>query len=141
MEEFSLSSFLPTSFGKKAEKHDYEGAINMTRKKKVQEKAYVPKEVGPKAPAPVYEYGLYCVSSSSLNQGKYMPHEPEIQMGDASDGPTEFVEVDEENPYKIPYAYEVEMKGHGGVVTALALGESSYLPLHLYYMFCSSLIC
>eukprot|EP01128_Nolandella_sp_AFSM9_P002473 TRINITY_DN12844_c0_g1_i1.p1 TRINITY_DN12844_c0_g1~~TRINITY_DN12844_c0_g1_i1.p1 ORF type:complete len:583 (-),score=114.59 TRINITY_DN12844_c0_g1_i1:122-1870(-) len=109
----ALSAFLPTSFGKKAVKHDYEGAIAGTRKKKVTAKEVGPKVVGPKAPAPVYEWG------------KNMPEDPAIAKAkEAMQAPTELVKLDEENPFHIPYAYEVEMKGHGGVVTALALDPS-----------------
>lgn len=129
-EEFSLSAFLPTSFGKKAEKHDYEGAVAGTRKKKVSAKEFAPKKVGPKAPAPVYEWGttrtLSICACALISQGKNMPVDKEkVEREKAATA--EVVDLDEENPYRIPYAYEVVMKGHGSVVTALALGTDTLI--------------
>eukprot|EP01125_Pyxidicula_operculata_P014761 TRINITY_DN4959_c0_g1_i2.p1 TRINITY_DN4959_c0_g1~~TRINITY_DN4959_c0_g1_i2.p1 ORF type:complete len:602 (-),score=164.84 TRINITY_DN4959_c0_g1_i2:214-2019(-) len=112
----SLRSFLPSSFGKKQKVYDMNDALDKTRKKKVKvvEKST---PLGPAAPDPVYEFGV--TNPPQLDgveeEKKFNEEEGEDDYDD---------EIDESNPFKIPYSHEVQMKGHENIVTALGLDPS-----------------
>eukprot|EP01127_Copromyxa_protea_P006905 TRINITY_DN16844_c0_g1_i1.p1 TRINITY_DN16844_c0_g1~~TRINITY_DN16844_c0_g1_i1.p1 ORF type:complete len:567 (+),score=137.55 TRINITY_DN16844_c0_g1_i1:310-2010(+) len=101
-----LSSFLPSQFGKKAKPGEVNPQLDATRKKKVVKEEKV-KVMGAQLPEPVYVFG------------QNMPKEKTLEEGEG--GQAEYDDSVLDDPLQLPITHEVELKGHEGHVTALAL--------------------
>jgi WD40 repeat protein len=121
-----LSSFLPSfgkkaksdeslmglsGFGKQTEEKDVVSLFDKTKKKKVEVKDKA-KYSGPEAPDKIYVYGVDKLPENDAEKDR-----ESVKREIDSD-------VDEENPFNIPYSHEVELKGHEGHVSALSLDPS-----------------
>lgn len=119
-----LASFLPSfgkkaksedspmglsGFGKQTEESDVGSLFDKTKKKKVEVKDKA-KYSGPEAPDKIYVYGVDKLPENDAQKEENVKREIDSDV--------------EDNPFGIPYSHEVEMKGHEGHVSALALDPS-----------------
>lgn len=109
-----LSKYLPKSFGKSDTKHDVAKVLAATKKRKV-EPAEVRKKIGPIAPDRTYIYGEDDLPQDTVQPEDDQGDEPEREYDEEG-------ENDTDNPFRIPYSHEAELKGHNAIVTALGLG-------------------